>query len=144
MLDVQRFRGAKYREEIDFTRKLMWGHLILGAVVISMFLFHEIFSWFAGAIGWYAFSLGVMYGFMNERKICRWLLALVFLGAAGAGLFFINQVFPELRPVRGPLIPQGFIPVWVGAANLIYSIAALFLLFDARVRRAGHVGFTLW
>ncbi|HRH95499.1 MAG TPA: hypothetical protein PLB55_06165 [Prosthecobacter sp.] len=144
MLDVQRFRGAKYREEIDFTRKLMWTHMILGAVVIAMFLFHEVFSWFAWSIAWYAFSLAVMYGFMNERKYFRWLLALVFLSGAGAGLFFINRVFPDLHAPRGPLIPHEFIPIWVGAANLVYLVEALFLIFSARIRRAGQVGFTLW
>jgi hypothetical protein len=144
MLDVQRYRGATHREEINFARKFMWAHMIFGAVVIAMFLFHEIFWWFAGAIFWYSLSLAVMYGFMNEQKYCRWLLAFVFLGGAGAGVFFTNHVFPGIQPPRGPLIPHAVVPIWVGLANLTYLIGALFLLFNARIRRAGQVGFTLW
>ena len=144
MLEVQRQRGVIHREEIDFARKFMWAHMIFGAVVIAMFLFHEIFSWFAGAIFWYTLSLVVMYGFMNEHKCCRWLLALVFLGGAGAGLIFINHVFPGIKPPRGQLIPHQIVPLWVGFANLSYVIGALFLLFNSRLRRAGQVGFTLW
>jgi len=144
MLDVQRYRGAIHREEINFTRKIMWAHMILGAVVIALFLFQEIFIWFAGTIVWYAASLAVMYGFMNERKYCRLLLALVFLGAAAAGVFFINRVFPGITPPRGPLIPQAAVPIWVGAANLTYVVGTLLLLVHPSIRKAGQVGFTLW
>ena len=144
MLDVQRNRGAKHREEIDFTRKLMWSHMIFGAVVITLFLFHEVFRWFAGAIVWYAASLAVMYGFMNERAYCRWLLALLFFIASGAGLYFINSVFPNTIEPRAALVPHALIPLWVGFANLAYVIGAFFLLFNTRIRRAGQVGFTLW
>lgn len=144
MLDVQRYRGAIHLEEINFTRKVMWAHMIFGAVVITLFLFQEFFSWFAGSIIWYSASLAVMYGFMNGRRICRWFLALVFLGGAGAGVFFINRVFPGLTPPRGPLIPQTVVPIWVGMANLTYLIGALILLINPSIRKAGRVGFTLW
>lgn len=144
MLDVQRYRGATHLEEIKFTRKFMWVHMILGPVVIALFLFHEVFSWFAGSTLWFTLSLAVMYGFMNERKFCRWLLALVFLGGAVAGVVFINRVLPGIKPPRGPLIPHAFFPIWVGLVNLTYTIGALFLLFNTRIRRAGQVGFTLW
>lgn len=144
MLDVQRYRGAVYRDEVNFARKVMWAHMIVGAVVITLFLFHEVFSWFAGAMGWYALSLVAMYGFMSEKPACRLLLAVVFLGGAGAGLYFINQVFPGLQPQRGPLIPLSFIPIWVGAANLCYGAGTLMVLFNQKIRRAGSVGFTLW
>lgn len=46
----------------------------------TLFLFHEFFRWFAGALVWYAISLVMMYGFMGQRAVCRWLLALVFAG----------------------------------------------------------------
>jgi hypothetical protein len=144
MLDVQRTRGLKHREEIDFTRKIMWAHMILGAVVITLFLFHEFFQWFAGSLVWYAVSLAVMYGFMDQRAFCRWLLALVFLAAIAAGLFFVNRIYPGSTPPRGALIPQTFIPVWVGFVNLAYGIGALFVLFNPRIRLAGQTGFTLW
>lgn len=143
MLDVQRTRGAKHREEINFTRKFMWTHMIFGAVVSTLFLFHEVFRWFAGSLAWYALSLVVMYGFMNGRKSCRWLLALVFLAGAGAGLYFINRVFPETAEPRAALVPQEAIPLWVGFANLGYMVGALFVLFDPRIQRAGETSFTL-
>jgi len=144
MLDVQRQRGARYREEIDFTRKLMWTHMIFGAVVILLFLFHELFRWFAGALVWYAVTLALMHGFMGRRTYCRWLLALVFLAGTAAGLFFINRVFPTSIPPRAPVVPHAVIPLWLGLANLSYGVGALLVLFSARIRRAGEVGFLLW
>ena len=144
MLDVQRNRGAKHREEIDFTRKIMWGHMILGAVVSTLFLFHEFFQWFAGTLVWYAASLAVMYGFMCQRASCRWLLALVFLIATAAGLFFINRVYPCSLPPQVALVPHAFMPLWVGLANLTYGIGAVLMIFSAQVRRAGQTGFMLW
>ncbi len=144
MLDVQRNRGAVFLDEIQFTRKVMWGHLVFGALVTAMFLFHELFWWFAGSMSWYALSLTVMYGFMSERRGFRFLLAGVFLAGAMAGLYFINRVFPGTEPPRGPLMPHAFIPIWVGLANLIYGLGTLLLLFNGKIRRAGSVGFTLW
>ncbi len=144
MLDVQHRRGAKCREEIDFTRKLMWTHMIFGAVVMTLFLFHEVFSWFAGSLVWYALSLVVMYGFMNGRQSCRWLLALVFLSASAAGLYFLSRVLPNTAEPRAALVPHAVIPLWVGMANLTYVVGALFVLFSARIRRAGEAGFMLW
>lgn len=125
MLDVQRNRGAKFREEIDFTRKIMWSHMILGAMVIAMFLFHEIFWWFAGSLVWYSVTLSVMYGFMNEQKYCRWLLAFAFLLGSAAGVYFVNHVFPGSAPPRGPLVPHAVIPLWVGMVNLAYAVGSL-------------------
>lgn len=144
MLDVQRYRGAVYRDEIQFTRKVMWTHLIVGAVVMTLFLFHELFRWFAGSIVWYVATLALMYGLMNERRCCRWLLGLLFLAVAVIGVYFINKVFPETVPPRVPLVPHGFIPIWVGAVNLTYVCGGLLLLFSGKVRRAVSVGFTLW
>jgi len=144
MLDVQHRRGAKCREEIDFTRKVMWAHLIFGAVVITLFLFHEVFRWFAGSLVWYGLSLVVMYGFMNGQRCCRWLLALVFLAGAGAGLYFLSRVLPDTTEPRAALVPHSVIPLWVGLANLTYSLGAMFVLFSPRIRRAGETGFMLW
>lgn len=144
MLDVQRNRGAKHREEINFTRKFMWTHMIFGAVVMTLFLFHEVFSWFAGSLVWYGLSLVVMYGFMNGQPGCRWLLALVFLSASAAGLYFLSRVLPDTTEPRAALVPHAVIPLWMGMANLTYIVGALFVLFSARIRRAGEVGFVLW
>ncbi len=144
MLAVQRQRGAVYRKEVEFTQKVMWAHMCCGALVTAMFLFHELFAWFAGSMSWYAISLVVMYGFMSERRYCRALLAVLFLSGAMAGLYFINRVFPGTKPPRGPLVPHGFIPIWVGLANLVYGSGTLLLLFSEKIRRAGRVGFTLW
>jgi hypothetical protein len=144
MLDVQRNRGAKHREEIDFTRKIMWVHMIFGAVIMTMFLFHELFGWFAGSLGWYAASLAAMYGFMCQRPFCRWLLALVFLSATVTGVFFINRIYPATTPPSTAMLPFSFIPLWMGLANLTYGIGAVLVMFNARVRRAGETGFMLW
>jgi len=144
MLDVQRNRGLKHREEIDFARKVMWGHMIFGAVVVLLFLFHEFFQWSAGAMAWYAVSLALVYGFISQRACCRWLLALVFFGGTLAGVYFINRVFPVSTPPRVPLVPHALIPLWLGLANLTYGIGGMLMLFNARIRRAGQTGFLLW
>ena len=144
MLNVQRSRGNKHLKEIDFTRRIMWMHLIIGGVVTALFLFHEVFAWFAGSMAWYGVSLAVMFGFMNEKSFCRWLLALVFLAGAGAGLYFISQVYPGLQVQALALVPHRFIPLWLGLANLAYGSGTLLMLFDSRIRRAGEVGFILW
>jgi len=89
-------------------------------------------------------TLALMHGFMGRRTYCRWLLALVFLAGTAAGLFFINRVFPTSIPPRAPVVPHAVIPLWLGLANLSYGVGALLVLFSARIRRAGEVGFLLW
>ena len=106
MLDVQRYRGAVYRDEVNFTRKIMWTHMIAGAVVMTLFLFHEVFSWFAGSMVWYALSLAAMYGFMSEIRSCRLLLAVVFLRGAKAGQYLNKRVYTRHQPHPGPQVPR--------------------------------------
>ncbi|WP_395736894.1 hypothetical protein [Prosthecobacter sp.] len=144
MLDVQRNRGAKNRGEIEFTRKIMWTHMIWGAAVIALFLFHELFIWFAGSLVWYAASLAAMYGFMNQSRCCRWLLSLVFLAGTAVGLLFLNRIYPDIIPSRTALLPHSAIPLWLGFSNLTYGLGALVVLFNSRVRIAGETGFMLW
>lgn len=145
MLNVQRTRGAsQFDEEVAYTRKWMWTHMVLGAVMVALFLFQEQFGWFGWAAAWYALSLAVMYGFMMEHRICRILLALCFAAGAAAGVFFMNRVFPAQPPPRVPLVPQVLVPIVVGLASITYGVNALCLLFSARIRKAGRVGFSLW
>lgn len=144
MLDVQRYRGKPCLQEIIFTRKVMWAHMITGAVVITLLLFHELFGWFGGALGWYLFTLGAMVGFMNESRWCQWLLAALFATIAGTGIYFTNNVFPGLEPPKAPLVPHTLLPIWVGMTNLTYGVGCLLMLFSSKIRRAGLVGFTLW
>lgn len=145
MLNVQRYRGEAHLErEIQYTRKWMWLHLVLGGVVTTLFLFHEMFSWSMGAAAWYALSLMVMYGFMIEHQICRVILALLFICGALTGVFFINRVYPLTEPPRLTLLPHSFLPIWLGLACMAYMVTAFVLLFNTRIRRAGEVGFSLW
>jgi hypothetical protein len=81
---------------------------------------------------------------MNGKSLFKWLLALVYLGGAGAGVFFINRVFPAIEAPRGALIPHAVIPIWVGVGSLTYVVSALFLLCSSRVGKAAKTGFTLW
>lgn len=145
MLNVQRHRGvSQFDDEVAYTRKWMWVHMILGAAMVAVFLFHQVLGWFAGAAGWYALSLVVMYGFMIEHQICRLLLALLFLGGAAGGVYFINVVFPTTQAPPMPIIPPAVIPLLVGLACMTYVVTGLVLLFNSRIRKAGQVGFSLW
>ncbi|MBE7495732.1 MAG: hypothetical protein HS117_12345 [Verrucomicrobiaceae bacterium] len=144
MLDAQRNRGAIYREEILFARKLLWCHMIGGAAILALLLFHELFAWFGGALVWYAATVFTMLGFMNEQRCCRWLLGGLFAVLASSGIYFTTTVFPGLEPVKAPLIPHSFLPVWVGMANLAYAGGTVMMLFSNRIRKAGSVGFSLW
>lgn len=145
MLNVQRTRGAsQFDDEVAYTRKWMWTHMILGATMVALFLFQELFAWFGWTAAWYAVSLAAMYGFMIEHQSCRVVLALLLLGGVGAGVFFINRVFPALPPPRVPLVPQVLVPIIVGLTSITYAVTALCLLFSARIRKAGQVGFSLW
>ena len=144
MLDVQRNRGNPLLHEVIFTRKLMWVHMIAGAAVIALLLFHELFGWFGAALAWYLVTLGAMVGFMNEFRWCQWILAALFAAIAATGIYFTNSVFPSLTPPKAPLVPHSLLPIWVGMANLAYGVGCLLMLFSSKVRRAGLVGFTLW
>lgn len=144
MLDVQRHRGNPCLQEVIFTRQLMWAHMIAGAAVIALLLFHELFGWFGSALGWYLVTLAAMVGFMNEFQWCRWVMAGLFAFISASGLYFTNSVFPGLVPPKAPLVPHTLLPVWVGMANLAYGTGCLLMLFSSKVRRAGVVGFTLW
>lgn len=144
MLDVQRYRGNAYQDEVVFSRKVMWVHLITGAIVITLLLFHELFGWFGGTLAWYAITLMAMLGYMSETTWCRWLLAALFILATCVGLYFTTSVFPGLTAPKAPIVPQTLIPIWVGLMNLIYGVCALLMLFSGKIRRAGIVGFSLW
>lgn len=144
MLDVQRHRGNPCLQEIVFARKVMWVHLITGAAVIALLLFHELFGWFGAALGWYLVTLGAMVGFMNEFRWCQWLLAALFASIALTGIHFTSSIFPGLQPPKAPLVPHSLLPIWVGMTNLTYGVGCLLMLFSGKIRRAGLVGFTLW
>ena len=144
MLDVQRNRGAIYQREVSFTRKVIWFHMIAGAVLIAMLLLHELFWWFGGAVIWYAISLYTTLGLMNEQRWCQWVLAALFALITLAGLFFTTYVFPSLQPIKAPLLPHALMPIWVGLVNLLYAVGGLIMLFSGKVRKSTLVGFTLW
>jgi predicted membrane channel-forming protein YqfA (hemolysin III family) len=144
MLDIQRYRGTAYRDEVVFARQVLITHLILGAIIIALFLLHELFMWFALSLAWYLVSLYAMLGYLNERPWCRWVLAGLFVLLAVTGVYFANQVFPALKAHEAPIIPHNLIPIWIGMANLAYATGAMVVLFSSKMRRAADAGFTLW
>lgn len=144
MLDVQRHRGKSCLEEVAFTRKILWVHMTTGFAVITLLLFHELFSWFGAALGWYLLTLMAMMGFMNGLRWCQWLMAAMFALITAAGFYFISRIFPGLEPAPSPLVPHSLLPIWVGLSNLTYGVICLLMLVSTKVRRAGRVSFTLW
>ena len=144
MLDVQRYRGETFRMEVAYARKVMWCHLLTGTVVITLLLFHEQFWWFGGTLGWFAATVMAMLGYMSQVPLCRWVLGGLFLIACSTGVYFTTEVYPSLISPKAPILPQNFIPIWAGMANLVYACSAALVFFSSKIRRAGSVGFTLW
>jgi hypothetical protein len=64
--------------------------------------------------------------------------------ACSTGVYFTTEVYPALIAPKAPILPQNFIPIWAGMANLIYACCAALVFFSSKIRRAGSVGFTLW
>ncbi len=144
MLDAQRYRKDSYRAEVHFTRLILWAHLALGALVVVMLLFHEIFAWAVAAATWYLLSALILVGLLSSLRFCRVGLALAFLVFSLGGVFFLGNVLPGLKPESPPLIPHALLPFWLGLANVIYAAGAACMAFHDKVRRACTINFSLW
>jgi len=144
MLEIQRHRRTRSREEVHFTRRLLHAHLGIGPVVVALLLFHELFLWSLGVTGWYLLTLLFLSGMLSARNWCRSALALMFISFTVIGVYFLAQVAPHLRPENPPLLAHTLLPYWLGMLDILYSIAALCVLVNPQVRKASTLGFTLW
>lgn len=144
MLDAQRYRAGTYRAEVHFTRLILWSHLALGALVILMMLFHEIFSWALLTAAWYLITSLILVGLLSTMRFCRVGLALAFLSFSLGGVYFLGNVLPDLHPETSPLIPHALLPFWLGLVNVTYAAGAACMAFNDKVRKACTISFSLW
>jgi signal transduction histidine kinase len=144
MLDLQRYKGNTLRQEVRFTRIVLWAHLGLGILVVLLLLLHELFGWAAAATGWYLISVMLIGGLLSGAAFCRWGLGLSFLAFALAGVFFLGQVLPGLSREHSPLLPYAVLRIWLGGANLVYVAGGLLMLGSQHIRKAAGIGFKLW
>ncbi len=145
MLDLQRQKYAEPASSgsILFARKVLFAHLLSGILVIALLLFHEFFSAAGWATVWYVLTLVVAVGMTKKVVVCRWMMSLLFFGAAVVGLAAMLWVLPGIKPERPPLLPLSVLPFWLVIACFGYAAAAYTVAVSTRLRRACEKGFTL-
>lgn len=144
MLDVQRNRISFLREEVHFTRKLLISHLLVAIFIVGLFVAHGVYFWALGATLWYLLTILPIKGMMAASSGCRHVLGLMFLLFSALGVFFLTQVEPTVGQESYNLLPTSILPFWLGALNLLYAIAGVYLMMNRKVRKAVAIGFSLW
>lgn len=144
MLEVQRQRSFAWHSEVNFTRRVLVSHLVIGAMVVLLLVLHRVLNWAAGAGLWFLLSMLPLWGMLTAHDCCRHVLAGFFMLFSGAGVYFLAQVAPGLPVEEDPLLPRAFLPIWVGMLNLLYTVGAACVLTHSKVRKAVSLGFTLW
>jgi hypothetical protein len=144
MLDAQRYKPGNLRSEVYFTRFCIYGHVLLGAFPILLFLLHSFFTFSLAALVWYALTLGLIYGMTQGRDACRMGLSGVFAVLPFFGFIFLSQILPEWKPETPPLLPLIVLPFWLGLWNLMYAIAAVFTWNSSYLKKACSNGFKLY
>ena len=144
MLDAQRFKATNFREDVRFTRILLWSHIGLGITAILMMLLHEIFGWAAGVAGWYLVTMVLSRGMRSASGPWRQMMGAAFLIFALSGIYFLGQVLPHLKPANAPLVSHAALPFWLGLTNIVYASGGVLILTSLRVKKACSVYFSMW
>lgn len=144
MLDAQRYKPGNLRSEVYFTRFYIYGHTLLGALPILLFLLHSFFFYALAGIIWYAITLGLVYGMTQGRDACRMGLSVVFSILPIFGVIFLSQILPEWKPETPPLLPLVVLPFWLGFWNLLYATATLFTWNSTYLKKACSIGFKVY
>ncbi len=144
MLDAQRFKATNFREDVRFTRILLWSHIGLGITVMLLMLLHEIFGWAAGVAGWYLVTMVLTRGMRSASGPYRQMMGAAFLIFALFGIYFLGQVLPHLKPENAPLVSHAALPFWLGLTNIVYAAGGVLILTSLRVKKACSVYFSMW
>lgn len=143
MLDAQRFKATNFREDVRFTRILLWSHIGLGITVMLLMLLHEIFGWAAGVAGWYVVTMVLMRGMSSASGPCRQMMGAAFLIFALCGIYFLGQVLPHLKNESAPLVSRAALPFWLGLTNIVYAAGGVVILTSVKVKKACSVYFSM-
>lgn len=147
MLNVQRTRHQKKKREgpdVQFVRRLLLTHAVIGLAAITLLLFHELFSWALVAVVWYVLTLHSAFRLSMARKFARLVLGVLCWCFTLGGIFLVVRVHPALDPDTPRLLTPVLIPLWLGVFNLAYFVGGLTVLFHKDVGTATHKGFNLW
>lgn len=146
MLDLQRKRSSAHgKANVHLARIVVILHLIAGALVASIFLFHELFIAAISAALWYLISIGLVVGMCNFLQWCRVVLGLWFILGAGFAFAYLAWLPPAPDMAQPqPALALKLLPFWLSTIALGYCAGGILLLVSKRIERATMMGFSLW
>jgi hypothetical protein len=144
MLDLQRDKYRPMIEKRTFARNFVLMHLVVGAVISALLLFHELFAISAGVLLWYLVSVGLVVGMMHRVEWCRLALALLFLLMGASAAVFITRIYPTLTLEHEPMLSRKNLPLWGAVATVGYLLGGIMILASNRLKRATTLGFSIW
>ena len=144
MLDLQRDKYRPMTEKRTFARNFVLVHLVVGAVIPALLLFHELFAISAGVLLWYLLSVVLVAGMMRCLEWCRPVLALMFLLLGVSAAVFITRINPTLTLDHEPMLSRGSLPLWGAVVTVGYLMGGIVALTSNRLKRATTLGFSLW
>ncbi len=144
MLDAQRRRPHSPVEHRLLTQKLVRCHLVLGALIPTLLLFHFMHFGALVTLIWYLISIALVAGMMSCFEACRPLLGVLFLVLAAIGAVYVTQPPPPLPEGTTPFLPRTLFPLWGALVCMVYFVGGIILFSSHRVKKATSIGFALW
>jgi hypothetical protein len=144
MLDVQRHRPNSPVEHRIFAQKVVRCHLVLGALIPILLLFHFMYFGALVSLIWYFMTIALVAGMMSSFEGCRPSLAVLFLLIAVLGAASVTHPPPPLPEGTYPFLPRTLFPLWGALVSMIYFLGGIVLFLSHRVKKAASIGFALW
>jgi hypothetical protein len=144
MLFAQRQRFKARGPEIQFSRLILWFHLVLGGVPAVLLLLHGMPFWGVLVVLWFLLTLGAVMGLKSGLDWARTVLGLLFLGFPMGAAILILHVYPQIPAEHPAMLPVKLLPIWVGLLGAVYLALAFVVFVDQRIRRAMSIRFELW